>query len=97
MTHSQSLSLNAPRITSQLPCFWTLTSLTGPVYRSAEIYVRVTGFTNVNNLIEDVQMYAGAAMVSNTKIWADPHLAGISVQKAELAALKKVIRDKKGH
>ena len=43
-------------------------------------------------------MYAGAAMVSNTKItWADPHLAGISVQKAELAALKKVIRDKKGH
>ena len=56
------------------------------------------GFTNGNNLIQGGEMYAGAVMVSNTNItWAEPQLAGMSAQKAELAALKKVIRDKKGH
>ena len=49
----------------------------------------VMGFTHGNRLIQVGQRYAGAAMVSNTEItWAEPHLAGMSAQKAELAVLK---------
>ena len=58
---------------------------------TAQMDAGVMGFTNVNCLIQDGQRYAGAAVVSNTEItWARPHLAGVSSQKAELAALKKM-------
>ena len=56
---------------------------------TAHIDVGVTGFTNVNCLIQDGQGYAGAAVVSNTEITCGaPHLAGMSAQEVELAALK---------
>ena len=59
----------------------------------------VTWFTNGNSFIQDGQRYAGAVVVSNTKIiWAEPLLAEMPAQKAELAALTKVTelrRDKR--
>ena len=56
----------------------------------------VTGFTNGNSLIQDGQRYAGVAVMSNTKIiCAGPHLARVSAQKAELAALKKSLEERK--
>ena len=53
-------------------------------------------FTNGNHLIQDGQRYAGVAVVSNTEItWAEPYLAGMSAQKAELAALKMTLEVRK--
>ena len=53
------------------------------------IDVEITGFTNGNCLIQDGQGYTGAVVVSNTEITCGgPHLAGMSAQEVELAALK---------
>ena len=63
---------------------------------NSQIDEGLTGFTNGNRLIQDGQRYAGAAVVSNTKnTWAEPHLAGMSVQEGELAALKMSFELKK--
>ena len=54
------------------------------------------GFTHGNCLIQDGQRYAGAAVVSHTEItWAESHLARMSTQRAELAALKKSLEQRK--
>ena len=59
--------------------------------------VGVMGFTNGNCLIQDGQRCAGAAVVSNTEITCgEPHLAGMSAQEAELAALKISLEMRKG-
>ena len=64
---------------------------------TAQIDVGVTGFTNGNSIIQDGQRYAGTAVVSNTEnTYAGPHLARMSAQKAELAALKKSLELRKG-
>ena len=56
---------------------------------TVQIEVGVTGFTNGNCPIQDGQGYAGAVVVSNTEnTCGGPHLAGMSAQEAELAALK---------
>lgn len=56
----------------------------------------VTWFTNGNSLIQDKQRYAGAAVVSDTKIiWTEPLLAGMSAQKAGLGALTKALELRK--
>ena len=58
---------------------------------TAQIDVVVTGLTNDNSLIQDGQRYAGAAVVSHTKItWTGSHLAGMTALKPKLAALKKI-------
>ena len=57
---------------------------------TAQIDAGVMGFTNGNNIIQDGQRHSGAAVVSNTENTCEgPHLAGMSAQKGELAALKK--------
>ena len=64
---------------------------------TAQIDVGVMGFTNGNSIIQDGQRYAGTAVVSNTEnTYAGPHLARMSAQKAELAALKKSLELRKG-
>lgn len=56
----------------------------------------VTWFTNGNSLIQDKQRYAGAAVVSDTKIiWTEPLLAGMSAQRAGLASLTKALELRK--
>ena len=56
----------------------------------------LTGITNGNRLIQDGQRYAGTAVVSNTEITcAERHMAVMSAQKAELAALKKSLELRK--
>ena len=56
----------------------------------------VKWFTNGNNLFQDGQRYAGAVVVSNTKvICAEPLLAGMLAQKLELATLIKVLELRK--
>ena len=63
---------------------------------TAQMDAEVTWFTNGNSLIQDRHRYAGAAVVSNTEIiWAEPLLAGMSAQKAELAALTKALELRK--
>ena len=63
---------------------------------TAQMDAEVPWFTNGNCLSQDGQRYAGAVMVSDTKIiWAEPLLAGMSEQKAELAALTKAIELRK--
>ena len=63
---------------------------------AAQIDAGVTRFTKGSSLIQDGQRYAGTTVVSNTEItWAEPHPAGMSAQKAELAALKKTLVLKK--
>ena len=63
---------------------------------TAQTDAGVMRFTNGTCLIQDGQRYAGVSMVSNTDItWAEPHLAGMSAQKAELAALKKSLELRK--
>ena len=64
---------------------------------TVQIDVEVTGFANGNCLIQDGQRYAGAAVVSNTEnTCGAPHLAGMSAQEAELAALKISLELRKG-
>ena len=63
---------------------------------TAHIDVGVTGFINGNCLIQDGQRYAGAAVVSNTEnTCGGPHLAGMSTQEVELAALKMSVELRK--
>ena len=63
---------------------------------TAQMDAGVTGFTNGNSLIQDGQGYAGAAVVSNTEItWTRPHLVEMPAQRAELAALKKSLEQRK--
>ena len=64
---------------------------------TVQIEVGVTGFTNGNCLIQDGQRYAGAVVVSNTEnTCGGPHLAGMSAQEVELAALKMSLELRKG-
>jgi hypothetical protein len=65
---------------------------------TVQMVVEVTWFTNDNSLIWDGQKYGRAVVVSNTEIiWAEPLLAGMSAQKAEMVALTKVLRKDKRH
>lgn len=60
------------------------------------MYAEVILFTNDNSIIRDGQKYAGEAVVSHTEILlAEPFLAGIWAQKADLLALTKGLEMRK--
>ena len=88
MTHCRPLFLNSPRIISKLTFCCTLTSLAGPLYDCSD-WCRGNGVHQWQQHHTGwTEAFWGSGGVRYWEHITGPHLAGISAQKAELAALK---------